>query len=88
MKKEEKQKKTHSDNRKVICAFCLRKGVICYPMNEDREVIIKKTRPTYSIHLHKNPAGLCGICRHYSSINFLKSGKPSCTCKYKEFIDL
>ena len=42
MKKEEKQKKTHSDNRKVICAFCLRKGVICYPMNEDREVIRKQ----------------------------------------------
>ena len=41
MKKKQKQKRTHSDNRKIICALCLRKDEKCYPMNEDREVITK-----------------------------------------------
>ena len=76
MKKKQKQKRTHSDNRKIICALCLRKDEKCYPMNKDREVITKKIRPTYSMDVHENPSGLCGNFRHYSSVNFLKSGKP------------
>ena len=50
MKKRIKQKRTHSDNRNIICALCLSKDEKCNPINKDREVTINKIRPTYSIN--------------------------------------
>ena len=54
--------RTHSDARKVICAFCFLKKEV-RELSQNQEQWIKKIDPNFSLDDDKFPSGLCGSCR-------------------------
>ena len=78
-------KRSHDENRKVCCFFCLRKG----ETKSDKELsayeiklIIDNFLPTFENFKDFLPLGCCGSCRRNLSYRF---GKNPSADKYKPF---
>ena len=69
-----KAKRSHNENRRLICALCLSKDLKCIPISQKLEEDIKHhSRPEFDLQVYSYPAGLCPYCR--GKLFKLKSGE-------------